>query len=387
MELIINRHYMPNGGIHHCVSCKQFEEIQSICKLRKEEILSSKWTTCKSWNEHHRVPLGPIYSIVCEVKDKAGSYHDVPYILGCRPEAEQNKSTLDTVIAYIDKNEKWIGFPTVDDYYKHYQKIFNQPFLLLGSIAGDVVGSVYEFHNIKKTVFPLFTERSHYTDDTIMTLAVANKILRGSTYEKELQEFGRRYPKSGFGTNFKEWIFSNDPKPYNSFGNGSAMRVIPIAYVFNDLNMVLDEAKRSAEVTHDHLEGRKGAQAVAAAVYMARNGSSKEEIKNYITGNFNYDLNRSIEDIRPGYHFDETCQGSVPEAIIAFLESQNFENAIRLAVSIGGDSDTIASITGAISEAFYKVIPEEIKNSVIKLLPDDLLKVLIAFAKQYRNVS
>jgi ADP-ribosylglycohydrolase len=218
-----------------------------------------------------------------------------------------------------------------------------------------------------------------------MTLAVANKILKGCIYEKELQEFGRRYPKSGFGTNFKEWIFSNDPKPYNSFGNGSAMRVSPIAYAFNDLNTVLDEAKRSAEVTHDHLEGIKGAQAVAAAVYMARNGSSKEEIKNFIAGDFNYNLNRSIEDIRPGYHFDETCQGSVPEAIIAFLESQNFENAIRLAVSIGGDSDTIASITGAISEAFYKVIPEEIKNSVIKLLPDDLLNVLINFSTLYKN--
>jgi ADP-ribosylglycohydrolase len=376
---------MPNGGIHHCGSCKHFEEVQSSCKLRKEEILSSHWTTCRSWNEHHRVPFGPMYSIVCEVKDKKGSYHNVPYILGCRPEAEQDKSTLDTVVAYIDKNEKWIGFPTVEDYYMHYQKILNQPLLLLGSIAGDVVGSVYEFHNIKTTEFPLFTERSHYTDDTIMTLAVANKILRGSTYEKELQEFGRRYPKSGFGTNFKEWIFSNDPKPYNSYGNGSAMRVSPIAYAFNDLNTLLNEAKQSAEVTHNHPEGIKGAQAVAAAIFLARNRSSKYEIKNYITGNFNYDLNRSIEDIRPGYHFDETCQGSVPEAIIAFLESRNFENAIILAVSIGGDSDTIASISGAISEAFYKVIPVEIKNSVIKLLPDDLLSVLMNFTEKYHK--
>ena len=160
---------MPNGGIHHCGNCKHFEEIQSICKLRKEEILSSKWTTCKSWNEHHRVPLGPIYSIICEVKDKVGSYHDVPYILGCRPESEQNKSTLDTVVAYIDKNEKWIGFPTVEDYYEHYRKMINQPLLLLGSIAGDIIGSAYEFHNIRTTEFPLFTERSHYTDDTVMT--------------------------------------------------------------------------------------------------------------------------------------------------------------------------------------------------------------------------
>ena len=375
---------MPNGGIHHCGNCKHFEEIQSICKLRKEEILSSKWTTCKSWNEHHRVPLGPIYSIICEVKDKVGSYHDVPYILGCRPESEQNKSTLDTVVAYIDKNEKWIGFPTVEDYYEHYRKMINQPLLLLGSIAGDIIGSAYEFHNIRTTEFPLFTERSHYTDDTVMTLAVANKILHKSTYERELQDFGRRYPKSGFDTNFKEWIFSNEPKPYNSYGNGSAMRVSPIAYVYNDIDDVLSEAKHSAEITHSHPEGIKGAQAVAAAVFLARNGSSKDEIKNYITQNFNYDLNRTIDNIRLNYHFDETCQGSVPEAIIAFVESQNFEHAIRLAVSIGGDSDTIASITGVLSEAFYKDIPKEIKENAIKLLPDDLLKVLLNFSEKYQ---
>ena len=205
--------------------------------------------------------------------------------------------------------------------------------------------------------------------------------------KKNYRNLVRRYPKSGYGTNFKEWVFSDDPKPYNSYGNGSAMRVSPIAYAFNDINEVLSEAKRSAEITHNHPEGIKGAQAVAAAVFMARNGSSKNEIKQYVTQNFKYDLTRSIEDIRANYHFDETCQGSVPEAIIAFLESQNFENAIRLAVSIGGDSDTIASITGAISEAFYKDIPKEIKENVIKLLPDDLLSVLIAFSKQYRNIS
>lgn len=374
---------MPNGGIHHCGNCKHFEDIQSNCKLRNEKIHSSHWTTCLSWNEMHRVPKGTMFAILCEVKEKAGSYHDVPYILGCRPEAEQNKSTLDTVVAYIDKNEKWIGFPTVEDYYEHYLKIINQPSLLLGGIAGDVIGSVYEFHNIKTTEFPLFTERSHYTDDTVMTLAVANKILHVSTYERELQYFGRRYPKSGYGTNFKEWVFSDDPKPYNSYGNGSAMRVSPIAYAFDDINEVLTEAKKSAEITHNHPEGIKGAQAVAAVIYMARKGSSKDEIKEYVSKNFNYDLNRSIENIRPNYHFDETCQGSVPEAIIAFLESQNFENSIRLAVSIGGDSDTIASITGAISEGFYKEIPEEIKKNVIKLLPDDLLKVLLNFTEKY----
>jgi len=326
-------------------------------------------------------------AIVCEVKSGVGTYSDIPYYLESRADTIQNENAGDTIVSFVDNHGNRLEFQTVDDYDNYYLKIFDLPLILMGAMAGDIIGSVYEFHNIRTTEFPLFTERSHYTDDTVMTLAVANKIVNESTYEKELQHFGRRYPKSGYGTNFKEWVFSNDPKPYNSYGNGSAMRVSPIAYAFNDINEVLSEAKRSAEITHNHPEGIKGAQAVAAAVFMARNGNSKNEIRSYVTKNFNYDLSRCIEDIRKKYHFDETCQGSVPEAIIAFLESHDFENAIRLAVSIGGDSDTIASITGAISEAFYKDIPDEIKKTVIKLLPDDLLRVLIAFAKRYRNIS
>jgi ADP-ribosyl-[dinitrogen reductase] hydrolase len=378
---------MPNGGIHHCGNCKHFEEIQNYCKLRKEKISSSHWTTCLSWNEMHRVPKGALLAIVCEVKSGVGTYSDIPYYLGSRVDTVQDKVSGDTIVSFIDNHGNKMEFQSVEDYYNYYQKIYDLPLILLGALAGDIIGSVYEFHNIKTTDFPLFTNRSHYTDDTVMTQAIANKILKKGTYENELQNFGRRYPKCGFGSNFKEWIFSDNPKPYNSYGNGSAMRVNPIAYAFSDIHEVLNEAKRSAEITHNHPEGIKGAKAVAAAVFMARTGSSKDEIKEYVSKNFKYDLNRRIVDIRPNYHFDETCQGSVPEAIITFLESHSFENAIRLAVSIGGDSDTIASITGAISEAFYKDIPEEIKKTVIKLLPDDLLRVLITFAKQYRNIS
>ena len=376
---------MPNGGIHHCGNCKHFEDVQSNCKLRHEKILSSHWTTCLSWNEMHRVPRGSMWAIVCEVKNGVGKYSDIPYYLGSRVDTVQDKVKGDTIVSFIDKNGIKMEFSTVEDYDNYYLKIFDLPLILLGALAGDIIGSVYEFHNIKTTEFPLFTERSHYTDDSVMTVAVANKILKGSPYERELQDFGRRYPKSGYGTNFKDWIFSDNPKPYNSYGNGSAMRVSPIAYVLNDINEVLSEAKRCAEITHNHPEGIKGAQAVAAAVFLSRAGSSKDEIKRYITQNFNYNLNRSIEDIRVNYQFDETCQGSVPEAIISFLESQNFENSIRLAISIGGDSDTIASITGAISEAYYKDIPEEIKKTVIKLLPGDLLSVLTNFSKKYQT--
>lgn len=259
-----------------------------------------------------------------------------------------------------------------------------QPLKLIGAIAGDIIGSVYEKHNIKTTEFPLFTERSRFTDDTVLTLATAAKLINNSNYVKEYQYFGRKFPKAGFGPDFKTWISSEDPKPYNSYGNGSAMRVSPVGFAFETIGDALKEAKRSAEITHNHPEGIKGALAVASAVFLANNRSTKDEIKNYIESNFNYNLNRRIFDIRALYTFDISCQGSVPEAIIAFLESTDFENAIRLAISIGGDSDTIASITGAISEAYYNVIPEEIEKNVIQLLPDDLINLLIDFAKKYQ---
>jgi len=322
------------------------------------------------------------------VKQKAGSYYDVPYYLGCRIESEQDKSTLETVIAYIDNDCKWIGFRTVEDYFEHYQKMLNQPFLLLGGIAGDIIGSVYEKHNIKTKDFPLFIERSIFTDDTVMTIAVANKLLQGNgSYIKELQDFGRRFPRAGYGGDFKKWLFSDNPKPYGSYGNGSAMRVSPVGYAFNKIADVWLEAEKSAEITHNHPDGIRGAVAIASAVYLARKGSSKQEIKDYIEAKFNYNLSRTLDEIRPIYNFDISCQGSVPEAIISFLESTDFESSVRNAVSIGGDSDTVASISGALAEAFYKEIPENIKQEVLKRLPDDLLKVLINFTSKYQFKS
>jgi hypothetical protein len=178
---------MPIGGIHHCGNCKHFEDVQSICKLRHEEILSSHWTTCLSWNEMHRVPKGAMCAIACEVKSGVGTYSDIPYYLGSRVDTIQDKIIGDTVVSFVDNNGNKMEFQSVEDYYNYYQKIFDLPLILLGALAGDIIGSVYEFHNIKTTDFPLITDRSHYTDDTVLTLAVANKILKESTYEKELQ--------------------------------------------------------------------------------------------------------------------------------------------------------------------------------------------------------
>ena len=182
-----------------------------------------------------------------------------------------------------------------------------------------------------------------------------------------------------------DWIFDENPMPYNSWGNGSAMRVSPVGWVYNNIDEVLKQAKRSAEVTHNHPEGIKGAQVAASAVFLARTGKSKAEIKEFIMTVFDYDLNRTIAEIRPGYHFDVSCQGTVPEAIIAFLESTDFESAIRLAISLGGDSDTIACITGGIAEAFYQEIPEYILENALRVLPTKIIKLIEEFSTQFRN--
>lgn len=254
---------------------------------------------------------------------------------------------------------------------------------MLGAIAGDIIGSVYEFHNIKKEDFPLFNTRCTFTDDTVLTVAVADCILHGKDYASAFKEWGRLYPHSGYGGMFNKWLASDSTASYNSYGNGSAMRVSPIGFAYDSLDKVLREAKRSAEVTHGHLEGIKGAQAVAAAIFLARTGKSKEEIKSYIESSFEYDLSKTIAEIRPTYAFDETCQGSVPQAIIAFLESNNFEDAIRKAVSLGGDSDTIACITGGIAQAYYSNIPEFIIKRTKDILDTRLLQVVNLFADKY----
>lgn len=229
---------------------------------------------------------------------------------------------------------------------------------MFGAIVGDIAGSTYERHSFKSECCPIFADGSTFTDDTVLTLATADHFIFGESYADEYRRFGRNYPHAGYGAGFRQWMLSRNPEPYNSWGNGSAMRVSPIAWVAEDLQWTLEEAARSAEVTHNHPNGIKGAQAVASATFLARTGWSKEEIRNYVSATFGYDLNRTIGEIRPIYAFDVSCEGSVPEAIIAFLDSADFEDAIRKAISIGGDSDTIACITGAIAHAFYQDIPK-----------------------------
>lgn len=251
---------------------------------------------------------------------------------------------------------------------------------MIGAIAGDIIGSVYEFDNIKTTDFPLFTNESDYTDDTIMTVAVADWLLNGGDLAKVMQRYGREYPypTGGYGGRFSGWLREKDPQPYNSWGNGSAMRVSAVGWMFESLEKTLEVAKETAAVTHNHPEGIKGAQATAAAIYLARTGKNKQDIKQYIETTFSYDLSHSCDEIRPCYRFNESCQGTVPEAIIAFLDSFDFENAIRLAVSLGGDSDTLACITGGIAEAFYGM-PQDIEKQVFNKLPGTFLKVIEKF--------
>lgn len=254
---------------------------------------------------------------------------------------------------------------------------------VLGAIIGDVIGSVYEWNNVKTIDFPLFQENTTFTDDSVLTCATMDALMKKRDYSSAYQSWSRRYPNRGYGGRFLSWIYAEEPKPYNSWGNGSAMRVSPVGWAFNTLEEVLEEAKKSASVTHNHPEGIKGAQATAAAVFLAKQGKSKREIKEYITKTFHYYLDETIDVIRPFYEFDESCQGTVPQAITAFLESRDFEHAIRLAISLGGDSDTLACITGGIAGAFYKYIPDDIIDNTLKRLTDDMLEVILQFSKRF----
>ena len=263
---------------------------------------------------------------------------------------------------------------------------------MLGAIIGDAVGSVYEFNNIKTTDFPLLGPQSNYTDDSIMTMAVAEWLLTDpqhgmDTLEATFLNFAEKYPcpMGGYGHGFYTWLFhpeelsdygSRDFRPgtrhpYNSFGNGAAMRCSANGWMFDTLEETEHVAGLSAAITHNHPEGIKGAQSTAAAIFMARHGASKEEIRNYISTKYGYNLNRTCDEIRPVYDWDSSCQGTVPEAMVAFFDSTDFESAIRLAVSLGGDSDTLACITGGIAEAFYKKIPNGIAMKIWGLIPDD----------------
>ena len=259
---------------------------------------------------------------------------------------------------------------------------------MYGAILGDIIGSPYEFDMGSKTKnFPLFSDRSEFTDDTVMTIAVAEVFLSGSDLTdealrqklvKSMQAWGKRYPHSGYGVRFARWLREKNPQPYNSFGNGSAMRVSAAAWLFDNLEAVRRMARLSAEVTHNHPEGIKGAEATAAAIFLARTGRTKAEIKSCIQQEFAYNLSRTCDEIRPGYHHVASCQETVPEAITAFLEGESFEDVIRTAVSLGGDCDTLTAIAGSIAEGFYGV-PEELKQVCRTYLTADLLEVLDRF--------
>jgi len=254
---------------------------------------------------------------------------------------------------------------------------------VIGAIAGDIIGSVYERSPIKTREFPLFDPRCRFTDDTVLTVAVAHAILSGGSYEASIRAFGRRHPRAGYGGAFIRWLFAEDPRPYNSWGNGSAMRVSPVGFAFGSEEEVLAEARETARITHDHPEGIRGAQATALAVFLARTGRGKEEIRGRIREAFGYDLDRTVDGIRPGYGFDVSCQGSVPEAIVSFLDAGSFEDAVRNAVSLGGDSDTLACIAGGIAEAHYGGVPGEIRERALACLTPDLLEVAEEFRRTY----
>jgi len=265
---------------------------------------------------------------------------------------------------------------------------------MYGAIIGDICGSIYEFNN-RKTGNPgeidLLDPNCVYTDDTVLTCAVAEAAFGDRDYGAAILKWARRYPKESYGHNFSRWFLSENPQPYNSYGNGSAMRVSPVGWAFSTIEETRAEAKRSAECTHNHSEGIKGAEAAASAVFLARTGKTKAEIKAYIETEFGYNLGRTLDEIRPAYVFDESCQGTVPEAITAFLESHDFVHAIQCAISIGGDSDTIAAITGGIAEAFYitnglPAIPEDLSQFAENKLPADMQglmdRIFIDFVKE-----
>jgi ADP-ribosylglycohydrolase len=254
---------------------------------------------------------------------------------------------------------------------------------MIGAIAGDIIGSVYEHEPVKTKDFAWFHPRSRFTDDSVLTVAVAQAILTDHDYLRAVRELGRRYPHAGYGGSFRQWLNSDVPEPYNSWGNGAAMRVSPVGFAFDTVERVLEEAARTAEITHNHPEGIKGAQATALCAYLARTTHDKALIRQEIVRRFGYDLNRTVEDIRPSYSFDISCQGTVPEAIVAFLDSDSYEDAVRNAVSLGGDSDTLACITGGIAEAYYGPLAMPLVEKVRSALTDELWEITDRFSRRY----
>lgn len=261
---------------------------------------------------------------------------------------------------------------------------------LLGAIAGDVIGSIYEFHPTHDYNFPLLQQRMCYTDDSVMTIAVADWLLHDPVLSCEklariMRDWGRRYrnPMGSYGGRFGHWLDDDSAGPYNSWGNGSAMRVSAVGFAFDSLEDTLIVARRSAQVTHNHPEGIKGAQATAAAIFLARTGRTKEEIRSYVSATFGYDLQRTCDDIRPAYTFEESCQKSVPQSLIAFLDSHDYESAVRLAVSLGGDADTMGAIAGGVAAAYYAEMPVKVTEFVRQVLPPDMWQVVRQFDERY----
>lgn len=262
---------------------------------------------------------------------------------------------------------------------KGSKNIASAKLVLLGAICGDIIGSWYEFASTKDYNFQLFTDRSKFTDDTVCSIGVADALIHQEPFEGRLQYWCRKYPRAGYGGMFISWIYSDTMEPYNSWGNGSAMRVSAVGAYAKSLDDAIYLAKKSAEITHNHPEGVKGAQATALAIHLALTGKSKDEIKEAIAEKFAYDLNRKYADIQPQYGFDVSCQESVPESIIAFLESDDYESAIRKAIAFGGDADTMGAITGGIAAAFYGEIPSHILNECLNRLPDEMKDVINKF--------
>ncbi len=250
---------------------------------------------------------------------------------------------------------------------------------MLGAISGDIIGSRFEARPTKSKQFELFTRQSRFTDDSVLTIALADSLLHGVSYKQNLKTFFARYPHAGYGGTFAIWAASNQSDPYYSFGNGSAMRVSPVGWFYSDEQTVMDQAAASAAVTHDHPEGIKGAQAIALGVFLARQGKDKQEIQTRLQSAFGYDLSTDLDTIRPQYSFDVTCQGSVPQAIRAFLESTDLEDAVRNAVSLGGDSDTQACMAGAMAEAYYRGVPQDMAQKSLACLDEFLRGIVYAF--------
>ena len=257
--------------------------------------------------------------------------------------------------------------------------------LMLGAIAGDVIGSVHEGSGTKTKDFPLFVEDSRFTDDTVLTVAVAERLLRSGSYVDLYHDYFHAYPQAGYGSSFIRWAGYRRRDPYNSWGNGSAMRVSPVGFACDTLDEVMAQARQSAEVTHNHPEGIRGAQATAAAVFLARSGWTKADIKAHIEREFGYDLSERLDDIRQRYSFDVSCQGSVPQSIIAFLEADGFEDAVRNAISLGGDADTMACIAGGIAEAFFGGVPDEIAARTLAALDGQLSGIVSEFREKFAD--